>query len=116
MSGEQDYINILSNFNVDFSNNMIVYDISEHSTENYLIKYDRASQKSVILPCKDDSVLEDISTVEYTSPDYVKRVKDRKLNINPVLTTDDKYNEKELKKLFLKYDIKRKIKKILGRG
>ncbi len=95
---------------------MIVYDISEHSTENYLIKYDRASQKSVILPCKDDSVLEDISTVEYTSPDYVKRVKDRKLNINPVLTTDDKYNEKELKKLFLKYDIKRKIKKILGRG
>ena len=65
---------------------MIVYDISDHSTENYLIKYDRASQKSVILPCSDNGILEDISGVEYTSPDYVKRVKERKLNINPILT------------------------------
>ena len=60
--------------------------------------------------------MENISGIDYESPKYLKDVYSRKLNINPVLTLDESRNDREIKKLFMKYEMKRKIKKLLGRG
>lgn len=95
---------------------MVVYDLAKHEKEDYLINYSRENEKSEVLPCKDNKVLEDISGVDYESSDYLKKVKERKLNINPILSLDESQNSKELKKLFMKYGLKRKVKKLLGRG
>ena len=95
---------------------MVVYDTISREKENYLIKYNREKEKSEVLPCRDDKILENISGIDYESPKYLKDVYSRKLNINPVLTLDESRNDREIKKLFMKYEMKRKIKKLLGRG
>lgn len=95
---------------------MAVYDTENKTMENHLIFYNRDKKRSEIIACNDNKVLENISGVDFNSQEYLKKAQSRKVNINPVLTLDDAKNNRELKKLFAKYNLKKTVKKLLGRG
>lgn len=94
---------------------MVAYDTAKELSREWLIRYDLVSESSLVLPL-DESVLEDITGINYLSWYYLNEVKKRKQNINPVLSTDEKQNAKALRRLFCIYKTKAVVKKLLGRG
>lgn len=85
--------------------------LSTGEFEEYLVEYAVDKDKSTI--GHRQGVLEDISGVDYCSAAYLRQVKNRKRNINPVLTRNGVENKKKLQRLFLYYSLKSYVKKII---
>lgn len=92
----------------------VIYDVFNKICTEQVIRYDSFTNQSYMQNCNKE-LLEDISGVDINSKNYIKSANNRKLNINPVLTCNEKKNSKALKRLSLIYKAKRTAKKILGR-
>lgn len=91
----------------------IVYDLETEDVENELfIYYDKDKQYSQIVNIEKekDQLLSDISNIDYNSKDFYKLVQKSKLNSNPILVGKHIIDTKKIKRLFLKYKIKKTIK------
>ena len=89
----------------------VCLDLSTGEFEEYLVEYVVDKDRSTI--GYKQGVLEDITGVDYCSDAYLRQVKNRKRNINPVLTCNDVKDEKRLQRLFRYYAFKARVKKIL---
>jgi hypothetical protein len=63
------------------------------------IIYDVDKKKSFIKELPNE-LMDDISDIDYSEPEYVKKCKENSVNINPILTLDLKRNKKKLSKMF----------------
>lgn len=91
----------------------VSYDLLSGECEEYLLEYSDDKDKTVISNKK--GILEDITNIDYNSKNYLKEVRKRKGNINPILTCNDIKNKKKLQMLFGYYTFKASVKKILGK-
>jgi poly-gamma-glutamate capsule biosynthesis protein CapA/YwtB (metallophosphatase superfamily) len=82
----------------------VILNVLNRETRNIFIKYDSSINKTVII---DDGsfadLLEDITDYNYKSKDYVKKVKENSININPILTENILCNLLKLFKLKIYY-------------
>lgn len=76
------------------------------------IKYDKSTDSSVICDNVSD-ILYDLSGTNFKNLKYYFLVKKSKKNINPILTNCNFLNSLKIKGLFLIYNMKRQIKKLL---
>lgn len=93
---------------------VITYDAMSEECKEYLIYYDHMLDSSVLKNIE-KLILEDISDIDFNSKEYIELVNRRKLNINPILSCDERQNKKAINRLFARYKIKSIIKMLLKR-
>lgn len=82
----------------------VILNVLNKETRNIFIKYDSSIDKTVIID--DQSIadlLEDVTDYDYKSKDYIKKVKENSININPILTENFLCNLLKLFKLKMHY-------------
>lgn len=92
---------------------MVSYNIAQNITDSYTIVYSHSSNHSNIIPIN-QNILESMQLNSVNSITYIRTVKQRKMNINPILT-DRNTDRIKLKILFIYYGVKSFLKTILGR-
>lgn len=93
---------------------MVTYDVMNGECKEHLIYYDHKLDSSVKKDI-DSQILEDISSIDFNSKDYLKLANKRKININPILGCNERENKKAINRLFARYKIKTIIKMFLKR-
>lgn len=91
----------------------VTYNLEKKECQEFLIYYNRKKDNTEIKEITNNLILENLNDYEYLSPKYLKLSKQRKENINPILIINENKNYRMIKQLFLKYRIKKCIKKIL---
>ncbi len=80
----------------------VVLDTDSLKCREQYLKYDRETDTTVLLKEAID-LLPDITGIDYTSKDYITLVGKHKNNTNPILTLDERNNQKLIKKLRFKH-------------
>lgn len=81
----------------------IVYDTEEKKvTKEFIIYYDKKIRKSRVLKMN-NNILPNLTGVNVFNSNYEKQAKRGSININPILTLDQKANNKKTKKLYRTY-------------
>lgn len=94
---------------------MVGYDSKNNSYKEYIIEYSHEHDKSSIIDYN-NKIIRELTKSEIDNHNYYNKVKQNKININPILTTNKKKNSKKIRWLFMKYKLKRIIKCILRKN
>lgn len=81
---------------------MILYNTSTNNTQDFIIYYDRKSDKSLLLD-EDSFAIEDITSLNYKNMNYINKVKANSFNVNPILTLNKFKNYVKISKLMFAY-------------
>ena len=93
---------------------LVGLDCNSFNVSEKMVYYNKQKNESYFVDC-DRKVLEDISNVNYDSWSYYKKVFERRNNINPILTDRVLVNEIKIRFLFVFYNFKAFVKKIVRR-
>ena len=85
----------------------VIYDTEEEKCECIQIEYKRFKKVSTI--SENVTCLKNITGINWQSEDYIKKAKLHSSGTNPILGLDNEYNTREIKKLYFKYAVSKKL-------